>query len=251
MLTLWTVSVSSDWEELIWPIYRNQAYLLPLFLAFFVLVCLGILNVIIGIIVSHSQEFRQAQKNMLKQSGQMRTIRLVRELWSDNSTLRADGRGRMSLRSLEDSEQLGEIMDAMGLPSGFLPQDLFCILDLNGDGLLSQSEFVMGVDRLIAGTKFQQRCTLRLALGRAREHMDRLVYDGFDKLRNELACVQTVVETIVEGPPGARLRNVPRRAPRTPRGRLRGAPRNLRAWPTGAPQNLRARLSTRTPCSCD
>jgi hypothetical protein len=114
------------------------------------------------------EALQESKVNLIKEK-QMRQAEVLADL-----AFAADTDGSQTIcpdemESMADFDRLQEMLSQIDLPYDFTFQELFAILDVDGDGYVSKSEFVTGVMRLIWCDDFQRDCLLTCSLGQIKQ----------------------------------------------------------------------------------
>jgi len=157
------LALMADWTVIIRPVLKYQP-LFALGIGVYVgISCFGIMNAIIGVIVTRTAAAAKktdAEDHLEMCQKQMAFVDNIRDIIYE---IDLDGSGNISPDEIEqaaNNEELLDIMAQVDLPHGFTLSDLHCMLDKDGDGELSASEFYVGMHRLIFCDEMQTRALL-------------------------------------------------------------------------------------------
>lgn len=153
------------------PIIERQPEMLPFFLIFIFLTTFCLMNVIIGAIVEHTlavspEDAAREQMEELKKN--VEKLDMLRHAVENIDSHSGDGReGTLRLeevRAAMDSPAVRQVMDDVEMPLGFLPHELFALLDAGGYGEVTSADMMLQLTRATAHTDRQQILDLKIAL---------------------------------------------------------------------------------------
>lgn len=141
-------------------------------------------------------------------------LKLAGDLWkSDN-----DHSGMISkeeMRRLGSNPEVLEHLSSLGLPKGFTFDELFGMLNIDGEGDIEYREFVDGMHRIIFATEFHRTCMTQLSMGQLKQAQHQLaalqetyLQTQFEVLRSDLRGM--VVELLGEMERGISAESVSR-----------------------------------------
>lgn len=170
MMTLFNVAMVADWTPLR-PVLEYQIWVLPLLLFVICITSFALVNVIMGVIMDRTsrllQDSYREEADVLK-LWQMDCLSSMAEQMMDQNDTNMDG--VLSMRELEDLNVAGiDLLDDADFPKGFTTNDLFVMLNLDGDDNISKDEWVTGMHRLIFSNDFQKTCLALLGQGHLRQ----------------------------------------------------------------------------------
>lgn len=186
MITLFHLSMQSD--ELTEIIRATSAvqYWPPFFFIFFVLLMtLCLFNTIIGVIVDKTVStilLDESHKKFMRQ----KQVSAIEDLASIMFELDANQDQKVSLSELQagaDNPSLTELLREIQLPFGFTVDELFLMLDEDGDGFISRNEFIGGLFRTVFSNEFQRECMLRLGQAHVKHTISAMKADMIDELK--------------------------------------------------------------------
>jgi len=125
---------------------------------------LCLFNTIIGVIVDKTVStilLDESHKKFMRQ----KQVSAIEDLASIMFELDANQDQKVSLSELQagaDNPSLTELLREIQLPFGFTVDELFLMLDEDGDGFISRNEFIGGLFRTVFSNEFQRECMLRL-----------------------------------------------------------------------------------------
>lgn len=186
-LTLFNMCILAEWAEIIRPMAMQKPHLVPIFIAFVFFNAFGIMNVIIGVICQHTSEASdqaQAEKDMASKDYRMSR---VHDMATVIDTMLQEGDGAISVQEFEH-DIVKAITHELLLPHGFTSCEFHELLDTNGDGIVSASEFVTGMFRLVHGNDFQHTCLNHLHLNQIKKGTERN-HKQFQEIRSELCKI--------------------------------------------------------------
>jgi len=168
------LALMSDWVYVIRPLVKYQPHFALCITIYVGIASFGIMNAIIGVIVARtSQASKEAEveDHIKHQNEQMEFIAEVSQIVYE---LDCDGTGSISREEMKEADQdedLREALDMVELPFAFKMSDLHTMLDKDGDGELSKSEFYIGMKRLIFSNEFQSQCLIMLAIAQSKRRV--------------------------------------------------------------------------------
>jgi len=168
------LALMSDWTYVARPILKYQPFIFCGLGLYVGISCFGIMNAIIGVIVSRtSQAARDAELEDLAKfrERQMIFVENIRDIIYE---IDMDGDGTVSPDEIVQAESNESLCDALGsvdLPVGFSMIELHCMLDKDGDGSLTKFEFGQGMRRLIFSNDFQRQCLMMLAVAQQKRKL--------------------------------------------------------------------------------
>jgi len=174
MITLFHLSLQSDELTAIIRATAEVQYWPPFFIAFFTLfMALCLFNTIIGVIVD------KTVTSLLQDESHKRTLRqmqveAIEDLASLMFELDSNHDQRVSLDELQagaSNPRLQQVLRQIHLPVGFTVEELFMMIDEDGDGFISRNEFIGGLFRTVFSSEFQRECMVRLGLANVRKTM--------------------------------------------------------------------------------
>jgi voltage-gated sodium channel len=180
LLTMMSIAIIAEWDKIVRPVYHQKPIFLVFFAFFLMATAFGMMNVMIGIIVDSTQ---LARKDLETENNHKRMAE-AEEMWKQmihNAHLRTEEiadtsdeheREVMSRKRLElIKDILQTIIDreVINVPLGLTPDDLINLLDFDGSGDLSSTEFRAGMERLLFGDHFQHTCLTMTLIGKFRK----------------------------------------------------------------------------------
>jgi hypothetical protein len=176
MLTLFNMSIGSEWEDIVWPLFNSGETGLRLkiliMIAFVCLTQLGFVNIIIGIITDAIQTKGKEKDQKDRSTHVNKIMHQVHKI--GEGIRRFDKTGSNGLHVEEfaamlEEPYLKEVLDEIELPEEFTVEDLHLLMtagDGNMNGNLSKEELISSFQHLLCANEFQSRCSA--ALERAR-----------------------------------------------------------------------------------
>lgn len=164
----------ADWSSVLRPVIKRQPLAAVGICAYVAISFIGILNAIIGVIVTRAgQAIRQAEADSQARLQQQKVLRA--ETLKD-LVYNPDGNGETvatpeGIATAVMNEQLNRTLRALEFPQGFTAAELHCMLDKDGDCNMSKQEFDGSVRTLLASNDFQRHCLLMLSVA---EHKRKL-----------------------------------------------------------------------------
>jgi voltage-gated sodium channel len=211
MFTALNLALMVDWAYVARPIMENQPHMLAFIGIFTGISCFGVMNAIIGVIVSRTgQAAKEAEAEDLQtfRQRQMMFVDSIKDIIYDIDT---DGDGTVSpeeISQAQDNEELKEALAAVDLPSGFNMLELHCMLDKDGDGELTKAEFAQGMKRLIFCNDFHRQCLLALSVAQQKRKLFELreeMVSMMDDLTEKIDAVPKKVATLFQESGGMQM----------------------------------------------
>lgn len=195
MLTLFNLTLLSEVSTVLRATNAVDPWSTCIFSVFILVMTLCLLNTIIGVIVEKTVcavlEDDAHQKR--SKARQMEAIEDLAELMFE---LDEDGNYELDVNELQrgvSNPRLHKLLRHIDLPVGFTAEELFNMLDLDGSGKISRSEFIGGIFRLIFSNDFQRQCLTILRdtqtkklLNAVREQIIEEIRQGQQKLVQEI-----------------------------------------------------------------
>jgi len=173
MLTCFSLITLSEWSTITRPVAEHQPIMLFCLISFVLMTAFGIMNVIIGIMAQHALDAAmQASESRADchRKEQMAFLTAVEEIVAHADT---DKNGQIEFRefqaAVDEDQELGSLMMRADLPGNFTVKELFTLLDVDGDGVLSSSEFHKEMYRLVYCNDFQRICVLQSSLNQVKQ----------------------------------------------------------------------------------
>jgi len=165
MLTLLNMALLAEWTEVMTPMLYVQPLLVPIFVMFALFATLGIMNVIVGMICD--SVLAQAKVNDAADEAIRRRekVALIQRVEDALQSIDANNDGRVDaeelMQAMNNDPAVIDLIEKAHLPEGFDAEEVIMMLDKDGDGWLSYSEFVRSFFRLIDGGDFQRLCLMQ------------------------------------------------------------------------------------------
>lgn len=185
MLTLLDIVMGATWVDILHPMLAQRPLLVIPFFCFVLLASFGVVNVIIGVIVDATAETRnalewRAKREKLGNAANMWWKQMesnaapkdfVVERRGCSAEIREETKAQKEQRRQATLDILSKIIESneVRFPSGSTAEDVFALLDQEGDGHLTHEEFTIGIGRLLLGDHFQQMCMLQTSQGHLRQ----------------------------------------------------------------------------------
>lgn len=169
MYTLFNVVILSEWSEIGRAIIEIQPYMFVFFVAFISFTTFGVMNVIIGVIVDNTMA---AAKELEKNNEQHERDQKIAMLTSIQQTVKAmdrDGDDMISMDELREGlrdRKIVDLFEYVNMPLGFDADELLDLLDVNGEGQLTNDTFMLGLFRMVDNDAFQTQCLIIMNLHR-------------------------------------------------------------------------------------
>lgn len=199
MLSLFSISILDNWSSIVTPVSEVQPYMLPFFLLFLVMTSFGLMNALIGIIVEQTTAATakiEAEDEERRRGQQLDQVQQLIKIVSD---IDESNDGMISIEEMEnakDNQDLKRILTSIDLPPGFSVTDLHLMLDENGNGTMSQEDFIDGMFQLIFCNEFQNQCVAKLSVAQIKKCVFELRQDMFEEIkimRQQITAMQKVI----------------------------------------------------------
>lgn len=147
------------------PVIERQPWMVGFFFIFIFISTFGVLNVIIGVIVEHTMSTSEENKNAAKVrqfEEKMDKLEIVRD-----SCFGMDDDGNLTLQQIQKAFEMPLVLDTMEeveLPLGLQPEELFNLLDADGNGKVSYEQMMMELTRATVHNEHQQLLDLKIGL---------------------------------------------------------------------------------------
>jgi len=182
MFSLFNLITLSEWSTITRPISEAQPILVFVMVSFTMLTSYGIMNVLIGIMVEHALtanlNFAKAKEMEYKEE-QMELVNTVATIITEN-----DNDGLVTEEELEtileQDGKLASILTKIDLPEACTIEELFVLIDENGDGHVTRSELVSCMHRMLYCSEFQRLCLMQISLN----NLKRLVREVAAEVRS-------------------------------------------------------------------
>eukprot|EP00746_Dinoflagellata_sp_MGD_P165662 gnl/MRDRNA2_/MRDRNA2_95074_c0_seq1.p1 gnl/MRDRNA2_/MRDRNA2_95074_c0~~gnl/MRDRNA2_/MRDRNA2_95074_c0_seq1.p1 ORF type:complete len:746 (-),score=125.01 gnl/MRDRNA2_/MRDRNA2_95074_c0_seq1:254-2491(-) len=197
MYTLFQLALLTEFSEFGRPIFEKQPLFFPFFLFFIFVVTFGVLNVLIAVIVEVTMQASESLKQEEGDREMTHKLELLDQLQAFVFRMDEDGSGligKEQLIAVHEDKEMQELLVKMGFPVGFSAEELWTLLDQDGNGSLNVEEFVRMAFRLVSCTQdhFQFSCLLLSSLNRLQQNMCSLQPQLQDtNSRKDRACRKT------------------------------------------------------------
>jgi hypothetical protein len=169
LMSLSNMVLLAEWPTTVWPVWEYQGPVVLIFIVLVVVTTFGIMNVIIGVIVDHTNK-AMVELNMAKilekREAQMASLQALVSLVC---LMDEDGTGDLSLEEFEkaadENPDFMKYLSQVDFPYGFTYEDLHHMLDKDADGVVTEEEFVDAMFRIVHGNEFHHNCLLHVNFG--------------------------------------------------------------------------------------
>jgi voltage-gated sodium channel len=203
MITLFGIVLLAEWP-LVRPVMELHTGMTMFFVLFVCLVAFGVLNVIIGIVVDKTLEAMQEIKDSAKEAAQVEMQQATENIAELLYQVDTDGDGRISSSELEASLKnpvMRKYLATLDLPHNFTVSDFLQMLDVEGTGDLSKTEFVEGIHRLIFQTDFQRNCLNQMAMGALHKSIHEVTSDLRTEIHKAIGEITREIQSNLKGSP--------------------------------------------------
>mmetsp|Transcript_86400 Transcript_86400/g.197047 ORF Transcript_86400/g.197047 Transcript_86400/m.197047 type:complete len:369 (+) Transcript_86400:1-1107(+) len=167
MYTLFCVATLAEFTEIGRPVLQKQPGMLLFFFTFAIFTTFGVMNVIIGVIVESTMSAAKdldAKLEKLEMRMKLERLQELRDLVFEMDT---DDSKTISVAEIDKGLQddvIRDTFDKLDLPPDFTANDIFTLLDRDGDGLVTTAEFMCSMFSLINNNDFQTKCNVHVSL---------------------------------------------------------------------------------------
>lgn len=168
------------------PVIERQPWMVGFFFIFIFISTFGVLNVIIGVIVEHTMSTSEENKNAAKVrqfEEKMDKLEIVRD-----SCFGMDDDGNLTLQQIQKAFEMPLVLDTMEeveLPLGLQPEELFNLLDADGNGKVSYEQMMMELTRATVHNEHQQLLDLKIGLHTTQRQIQHIV-STLAELQNQM-----------------------------------------------------------------
>jgi len=187
MLTCFSLITLSEWSTITRPIAEHQPIILICLVAFVMMTAFGIMNVIIGIMAQHALDAAmQASESKAERhrKEQMAFFSAVEQIVAKTDS---DQNGDIEFKEFQEAvdadPELACLLMRTILPGNFSVKELFTLLDVDGDGVLSTSEFHKEMYRLVYCNDFQRICIMQSSLNQVKQKVAEVARGLFGRSR--------------------------------------------------------------------
>jgi len=177
MLTLFQIVTLDEWSVSVarHVITNNRAFFI-FFVVFIFCTTYGLLKLVVGIIVENVLAAARANKHKiarLEYESKLRTLDSIREIFK---LADADQSGEVDLEEFKDIIQDPDVIHQLKIIGVETEEamDLFHILDIEGEGQLSQEEFISGILKLKGPAKSKDLLAVQVLVDAMAKRMDHL-----------------------------------------------------------------------------
>jgi len=196
MLTLFSMALLTEWGNIVWPVWKSQPWVVPLFVFFVMLTSLGIVNIIIGIIVEQTTEasrwFREHDHEMRMQE-RIQKVKVLSEVLYKldlDSTVRLS---RHEVLAAITNAEFDRLTRELNLPKGLTAHDLSVLIAGDSSSSLSKEQFIDGMYRLLNNNGTQSAIMTQLLMGKVQDTIHLVHQDlvgrmqvGFEQLQDQI-----------------------------------------------------------------
>lgn len=174
MLTLFNIAILAEWTEIVRPVAEKQPFMLVFFILFALVVCYGVMNVIIGMIVESVIEHSKEMATLSDELEMNAKLQKLEDISRLSHLIDTNQDGRISLQEMEANMQLPAmkaLLNQIKVPMGMTGEELLTMLDEDGDELLLFDEVVRSFYRLVESDEFQRMCISQLGINKLKQRM--------------------------------------------------------------------------------
>eukprot|EP00746_Dinoflagellata_sp_MGD_P004831 gnl/MRDRNA2_/MRDRNA2_109337_c0_seq1.p1 gnl/MRDRNA2_/MRDRNA2_109337_c0~~gnl/MRDRNA2_/MRDRNA2_109337_c0_seq1.p1 ORF type:complete len:788 (+),score=140.33 gnl/MRDRNA2_/MRDRNA2_109337_c0_seq1:89-2452(+) len=198
MYTLFQLALLTEFSQFGRPIFEKQPEFFPFFLLFIFIVTFGVLNVLVAVIVEVTME---ASENLKQEEGDRKMrhkLALLDQLQHFVFKMDEGHTGSISMQQFAaacEDEEMQKLLVNMGFPVGFTAEELWTLLDHDGNGILEVEEFVRMALRLVTCSQeaFQFQCVLMSNLSRLQQSVNTVKEEIKSNTQHGTTCKQTVI----------------------------------------------------------
>merc|ERR1740138_1967908 len=133
-----------------------------------------------------------------KKKGQMKAFNMISTLMFEIDTNDDMKRSKKEMEEGKNNEKLHELLQKVDFPHGFTYTEFHAMLDQDGGGHLSQSEFINGMLRLVYNDQFQRDCMFQLTMGQIKANQRKLhkemkafIQELYSGIKHEIYTLRT------------------------------------------------------------
>lgn len=175
MLTLFNIAILTEWPEIVRPVGEKQPFMIVFFVLFSLLVCYGVMNVIIGMIVESVIEHSKQMATLSVELDRSAKLQKLEDISKLSHLIDTNRDGKISLQEMEANMQLPAmkaLLDQIKVPEGLTGRELLAMLDEDGDELLLFDEVVSSFYRLVESDDFQRMCINQLGINKLKQKLN-------------------------------------------------------------------------------
>mmetsp|Transcript_52121 Transcript_52121/g.137896 ORF Transcript_52121/g.137896 Transcript_52121/m.137896 type:complete len:409 (-) Transcript_52121:15-1241(-) len=150
VFTLFQIITLDGWSDIVRPLMHREPWLLPFILFFLVFGAYGVMNIVVGVVVSNTLEQSQ-QRQQSQQQVMLNKQRVVLTALKDFfMACDFDGSGTLDLEELKsafDNPVIARAFRQLDIPASDV-EELFRALDVDDSGDITFDEFINGCMRL-------------------------------------------------------------------------------------------------------
>lgn len=201
MVSLFSVILLAEWTPIIRPVWERQPAIIIVFVGLVVVTTFGVLNVIIGVVVERTTAAMNSirDKNVKKKKKeQMKAFNMISTLMFEIDTNDDMKISKKEMEEGKNNEKLHELLQKVDFPHGFTYTEFHAMLDQDGSGHLSQSEFINGMLRLVYNDQFQRDCMFQLTMGQIKANQRKLhkemkafIQELYSGIKHEIYTLRT------------------------------------------------------------
>jgi len=204
MITLFNMAMLSDeMVSVVRATNEIQIWASLFFVMYTLVITLCLLNTIVGVIVEKTVSV-YTEDDAGTKAAKRKQMQAIDRLANLMFELDEDGTGDLSVSELVSGatkkNDLRELLRQIDLPVGFTIEELFDILDVDGSGIISRSEFIGGLFRMVFSNTFQRDCLTRLGEAQMRRYMDGVKMQILSEMRAMQNSLQAQIQNIIVQP---------------------------------------------------
>lgn len=161
------------------PIVERQPAIFPFLLLFIFLTTFGVMNVIIGVIVENTMQASKSTKSDLEAIEAIQRIATAEKMRDAVFLIDKNSDGVISAPELVagiQDEQVAEYMQDIHFPTGFGEDEMFLLLDIHADGVISPQSMLKELLRTTVQNDRQHLMNLKLSIYKVRNRLRNEVF---------------------------------------------------------------------------
>jgi len=198
--------LSDETQKVLRAMVEKQPWAALMFIAFILITGLCLLNTIIGVIVQKTVTvLLEYERNKLNDKRDQ--LEAVETLAAIMFRLDVNHNGKLSLEELTQGavdKDFTKLLRQIDLPHGFTVQELYDMLDTEGDYSLDRGEFIAGMFRLIYSSDFQRQCGFQMEMVRMKRSLRGMQETMMKEIRDEHTELLVRIQDLISASPASK-----------------------------------------------